>query len=461
MIPNLIWMLKMKKLCCALSTILVLFTNGNVIAKDLVVDTQQQNNEEIIIEEKDLPKFNDIYSIIENEHVQEDVRELQYKLLILLKSLDQYADSQNSDEIKGSIQDIAQAQRRIDYLVSLESNLKKANSLERIKNLLGLNLSGKREIEKVLSLIDLIEKADSFQKIRQLPKINRNINFVIDKYENLEKTVKEANSIQKVKNIPNINPAFLQEIQNLENLLSGIKVIYRAEDLEKHPAINRELKDQINSLLSMESNLANANTLEKIKTLPYINQDVIKYVDNEIADNQKLRQKVEQLQKENDELHHRFNAIINETEKDRRFSTMLTRVILRALIGFDYRNGTYDFEKNKELKVAEKSALLSASKNSFSHLGGKEEHLYAITNGLHQILKVLLSQKNWVEKIIPIKMKLEAIAILCKKFNNDANMIRVNIDHALDIISNLQEGAKRPPRDNVQNFDIIAQNKQR
>ena len=52
-------------------------------------------------------------------------------------------------------------------------------------------------------------------------------------------------------------------------------------------------------------------------------------------------------------------------------------------------------------------------------------------------------------------MKLEAIAILCKRFNNDANIIKVNIDHALNIISNLQEGAKRPPRDNVQNFDIM------
>lgn len=450
-------MFKMKKLCCTLSSVLFLFTNSNVIAKDLAIDDQQPNNEEITIEEKDLPKFNDIYSIIENENVQNDVRSLLHKILILLKSLDKYADPQNPDKIKGSIQDIAQSQRRIDYLISLESNLKKANSLERIKNLLGLDLSGKREIEKVLSLINFIEKADNFQKIRKIPRINKKINSVIDEYENLEKAVKEANSIQKLQSIPNINLESIKEIQALKDQLSEIEAIYSIESLENNPYISRELKDQINNLLEIKSKLVEADTLEKVKALPYISQDVIRYIDSEIADNQKLKQQITQLQKEKNESDYRFKVTTDEAEKNRRFSTMLACVILRALIGFDYRNRTYDIEKNKKLKVAEKSALLAASKNSISHLGGKEEHLYAITNGLHQILKVLLSTENWVKKIIPIKMKLEAIAILCKKFNNDANMIRVNIDHALNIISNLQEGAKRPPRDNVQNFDAIAE----
>lgn len=450
----------MKKVCCFVLGIVFFMPGYNAVAKSDEVKTQKSVKNEAEIIKKDLPKLKDIKSICENEYVQDEVRILQKKVLGLLKEAigrSNFKSKEDNENFKGNEKDIARAKERINYFVSLESSLDNADTLARVKNTLGLNLSGKEEVKKALELIEAVEDADTFQKVRDIPRINRNINKVIDKYETLEKIVNQADTLERVKNIPDINAKAIKEIRRIEKELSEVEAINDASDLVNNVSINSKLKNQIQNLLSLESDFKDADTLDKVKKLPDVSQEFIKYVESQVSENQKLKQQVKDLQKSISDINYRLETVSREDETERRFATMLTGVILRALIGFDYRNTMFNFEKNKELKVAEKSAMIAASKNSFSHLGGTEKDLCILTDGLNQILKVLIADKNWIKKADRIKKKLEAISILCKRFNNDADIIKVNVDHAINIVSNLLEGAKRPPRDNVQNFDVLAE----
>jgi len=449
----------MKKVFCFVFGFMFCMQGYDVVAKSDEAKTQKSVKSEADIIKEDLPKLNDIQSICDNEYVQDEVRLLQKKILDLLRTVAKASLKSDEDikKIKGSIKDINDADRKVDYLASLESSLDSANTLERVKNVLGLNLSGKEEVRKALELIESVEQADTFQKVRNIPRINKDINKVIDKYETLEKIVNQADTLDRVKNIPDINAKAVKEIQRIEKALSEIEAIVDANGLINNPAINSKLKDQVTSLLSLEDKFKSADTFSKVKELPDVSHEFIKYVESQIAENQKLKQQVKNLQKNVSDVSYNLETVSRETETERRFATMLTGVILRALIGFDYRNNVFNFEKNKKLKVAEKSAMIAASKNSFSHLGGTEEDLCRITDGLQQILKTLVSDKDWIRKADRIKKKLEAISVLCKRFNNDADIIKANVDHAMNIISNLLEGAKRPPRDNVQNFDVLAE----
>jgi len=449
----------MKKVFCFVFGFMFCMQGYDVVAKSDEAKTQKSVKSEAEIIKEDLPQLNDIQSICDNEYVQDEVRLLQKKILDLLRTVGKASLKSDEDikKIRGSIKDINDADRKVDYLASLESSLDSANTLERVKNVLGLNLSGKEEVRKALELIESVEQADTFQKVRNIPRINKDINKVIDKYETLEKIVNQADTLDRVKNIPDINAKAVKEIQRIEKALAEIEAIVDANGLINNPAINSKLKDQVTSLLSLEDKFKSADTFNKIKELPDVSQEFIKYVESQIAENQKLKQQVKNLQKNVSDVTYYLETVSRETETERRFATMLTGVILRALIGFDYRNNVFNFEKNKKLKVAEKSAMIAASKNSFSHLGGTERDLCIITDGLQQILKVLVADKDWIRKADRIKKKLEAISILCKRFNNDADIIKANVDHAMNIISNLLEGAKRPPRDNVQNFDVLAE----
>lgn len=449
----------MKKVFCFVFGFMFCMQGYDVVAKSDEAKTQKSVKSEADIIKEDLPKLDDIQSICDNEYVQDEVRSLQKKILDLLITVGKASHKSDEDikKIKGSIKDINDANRKVDYLASLESSLDSANTLERVKNILGLNLSGKEEVRKALELIESVEDADTFQKVRNIPRINKDINKVIDKYETLEKIVNQADTLDRVKNIPDINAKAVKEIQRIEKALAEIEAIVDANGLINNPAINSKLKDQVTSLLSLEDKFKSADTFNKVKELPDVSQEFIKYVESQIAENQKLKQQVKNLQKNVSDVNYNLETVSRETETERRFATMLTGVILRALIGFDYRNNVFNFEKNKKLKVAEKSAMIAASKNSFSHLGGTERDLCIITDGLQQILKVLVADKDWIRKADRIKKKLEAISILCKRFNNDADIIKANVDHAMNIISNLLEGAKRPPRDNVQNFDVLAE----
>lgn len=410
------------------------------------------------IDKKDLPEFADIQSICENKYVQDEVIRLQSEVLKLLRTINN--EKTDSETIRGNKKDIDQAKRRIDYLVSLESNLQKADTLERVKNMLGLNFSGKEEVQKALDLIRAVENADVLEKIRIIPRINQSINEVIDKYETLEKMVKTADSIDKIKNIPGIDPKSLAQIQKLEEQVAEIKNLNDVKNVVNNAIINSDLKNQVASLINLEANFRNADTLDKLKRLPNVNKQIIEYIDSQISENQELNKMVEQLQKENNELVHRLEEVTTDNEKERRFSTRLIGAILRALIGFDYRNAVYDFEKSKDLGIIEKSALIAASKDKFSYFGGTERDVYTITNGLYDILKTLVSNKNWMRLAEPIKEKLEKIGILCKKkLNSDADIIKLNVDYAANIVSNLLEGAKRPPRDNVKNFELVEEQK--
>ena len=431
----------------------VIFLSGAFAENQEVVSIGKEK-----IDKKDLPEFADIQSICENKYVQSEVIRLQSEVLKLLRTINN--EKTDSETIRGNKKDIDQAKRRIDYLVSLESNLQKADTLERVKNMLGLNFSGKEEVQKALDLIRAVENADVLEKIRIIPRINQSINGVIDKYETLEKMVKTADSIDKIKNIPGIDPKSLAQIQKLEEQVAEIKNLNDVKNVVNNAIINSDLKNQVASLINLEANFRNADTLDKLKRLPNVNKQIIEYIDSQISENQELNKMVGQLQKEINELVHRLEEVTTDNEKERRFSTRLIGAILRALIGFDYRNAVYDFEKSKDLGIIEKSALIAASKDKFSYFGGTERDVYTITNGLYDILKTLVSNKNWMRLAEPIKEKLEKIGILCKKkLNSDADIIKLNVDYAANIVSNLLEGAKRPPRDNVKNFESVEEQK--
>lgn len=444
-------MSEMKKVLSMLFS--MIFLSGAFAENQEVVSIGKEK-----IDKKDLPEFADIQSICENKYVQDEVIRLQSEVLKLLRTINN--EKTDSETIRGNKKDIDQAKRRIDYLVSLESNLQKADTLERVKNMLGLNFSGKEEVQKALDLIRAVENADVLEKIRIIPRINQSINGVIDKYETLEKMVKTADSIDKIKNIPGIDPKSLAQIQKLEEQVAEIKNLNDVKNVVNNAIINSDLKNQVASLINLEANFRNADTLDKLKRLPNVNKQIIEYIDSQISENQELNKMVGQLQKENNELVHRLEEVTTDNEKERRFLTRLIGAILRALIGFDYRNAVYDFEKSKDLGIIEKSALIAASKDKFSYFGGTERDVYTITNGLYDILKTLVSNKNWMRLAEPIKEKLEKIGILCKKkLNSDADIIKLNVDYAANIVSNLLEGAKRPPRDNVKNFELVEEQK--
>ena len=447
----------MKKVFCMLFGVAFLSSSYAVYAQDQEANVSEKSAEEIKVEKKDLPEFADLNSIYENKYVQDEVRELQYRVLQLLKTIGKSnpTGKDKADQIKGSKKDIDQAKRRVDYLVSLESNLEKSNTLMRVKNLLGLNYSGKEEVQKALDLIEAVEDADVFEKVRAIPRINKKINDVIDRYETLEKLVETADTIEKIKKIPGIGAKSLAEIEALEKQVAEIKNLNDVKNVVNNSYVNEKLKDQVADLMSLESNFQNAGTLDELRKLPGVNEKIIGYIDSQIDENKKLKEKLAQLTKEKSKLTHQFETQINDNEKERRFSTQLIGVILRALVGFDYRSARYNFAKSKEIKLPDKTVLVAASKNSFSHLGGSEEALCSITNGLEYVLKVLVSEKDWIKKAGPIKKRLEQISAHCKKLNDDADIIKLNVDHAVNIVTNLLEGAKRPPRDNVKNFDQV------
>ena len=449
----------MKKVCSLVLGVMFFMSGYDVMAESAEVKAPKSTKSEAEVTKEDFPKFNDLQSICDNEYVQDEVRILQRKILELLKTIGKASRKSEEDveKIKGSLADIAEADGKIDYLASLESSLDKANTLERVKNILGLNLTGKEEVKKALDLIEAVEDADTFQKVRDIPRINRKINEVINKYESLEKIVNQADTLEKVKKIPDINSKAVSEIQRIEKELSKIEILSNADQLINNSLLSKKLKDQVADLLNLETSIKDADNFDKIKKLPNISQDFVKYVEAQLSENKKLKQQEADLQKKISDVNYRLETVTQESETERRFLTMLTAVILRALIGFDYRNKIFNFEKNKELKVAEKSAMIAASRNRFSHLGGTEKDLCVLTDGLQQILKVLVEDKNWMKKADRIKIKLEAISTLCRRFNGDADIIKVNVDHALNIVSALLQGSKRPPRDNVQNFDVLAE----
>ena len=449
----------MKKVCSLVLGVMFFMSGYDVMAESAEVKAPKSTKSEAEVTKEDFPKFNDLQSICDNEYVQDEVRILQRKILELLKTIGKASRKSEEDveKIKGSLADIAEADGKIDYLASLESSLDKANTLERVKNILGLNLTGKEEVKKALDLIEAVEDADTFQKVRDIPRINRKINEVINKYESLEKIVNQADTLEKVKKIPDINSKAVSEIQRIEKELSKIEILSNADQLINNSLLSKKLKDQVADLLNLETSIKDADNFDKIKKLPNISQDFVKYVEAQLSENKKLKQQEADLQKKISDVNYRLETVTQESETERRFLTMLTAVILRALIGFDYRNKIFNFEKNKELKVAEKSAMIAASRNRFSHLGGTEKDLCVLTDGLQQILKVLVEDKNWTKKADRIKIKLEAISTLCRRFNGDADIIKVNVDHALNIVSALLQGSKRPPRDNVQNFDVLAE----
>ena len=443
----------MKKLCYVLFCVMFLTSNQGVFAKNLSVDTPQKAKK-VKLEKKDLPSFFDIYSIMENKYVQDGVRVLQYNLLKLLRSIGlTTSEKEKVEKIRGNKKDIDEAKRRIDYLASLEMSLENANTLERVKNVLGLNLKGKEAVKHALSVIRSVRDADSLQKVRDIPEINENVSTEIDEYELLKKIMKEADSVEKLKNIPGINPKSIEKIREMEGQSAKIESLNDVKDISNSPVIDARVKDQISALLEMEIQLKKADSLDKLKVVPNVNSKIISYIDGQITENKKLKDQIKDHKKTEANLNYRLENALSDSEKERRFFNSLVSAILRALIGFDYRSRKSDFARSKEKKIVNGTALVAAARNSISHLGGKEEDLFAITNGLQDVLRTLLTNKEWVKEIESIKKQLENISVICNKFNNDAEIMKLNVNYAVDVASSLLGGSRRPPRDTIKNFD--------
>lgn len=454
MVIKLVWMYEMKKLCYVLFGVAFLTFNQNVSAKDIAVDTPPNVKGEIKLGEKDFPSFIDVYSIMENKFVQDGVRVLQYNLWKLLRSIGLTTSEKDKvDKIRGNRKDISEAKRRVDYLTSLESSLENANTLERVKNVLGLNLQGKESVKHALSIIRAVREADSLQRVCEIPEINENVSAAVEEYELFRKTLQNADSIEKLKNVPGLNSKAVKEIQKMENRTEKFEALNDATDIVNSSVIGEKIKEQVSGLLEMEAQLKKADTLDKLRMVPNISSEFLAYVDGRLAENQKQKNQIKEHKKTEANLNYRLENAINDAEKERRFCNSLVCAILRALIGFDYRNKIYDFAQSKEKKIINGTALIAASKNSISHMGGKEEDLFAITNGLQNVLSTLLTNKEWPKEIELIKKQLEGISTICKKLNNDAKIIKVNVEYAVDIASSFANGARRPPRDNIENFD--------
>ena len=445
-------MYEMKKLCYVLFGVAFLTVNQDILAKDAVADTPQESK--IELNKKDLPSFVDLYSIMSNKYVQDGVRVLQFNLLKLLRSIGlTTSDKEKVKEIRGNKKDIDQAKRRIDYLTSLESSLENANTLERVKNVLGLNLKGKESVKHALSVIKAVRETDSLQKVSSIPEINENVSTEIEEYEAFKNVIKNADSIEKLKEIPGINPESIKEIQDLENRTEKFEAVEDIKDIISSPVINAKVKEQVSDLLEMETKVKEANTLDQVRQIPNISAEFLASVDNQKKEIENQKNQIKKFKKNEVNLKYRIENAVNDSEKERRFCNSLINVILRALIGFDSRNKSYNFAQSKEKKVINGTALVAASKNVISHMGGKEEDLFAIINGLQNVLKILLTNKEWTKEIESIRKQLEDINNICKKFNDDAEIIKANVDYAVDIASSFANGARRPPRDNVKNFD--------
>ncbi len=454
MIIKLVWMYEMKKLCYVLFGVAFLTSNQDVYAKDIAVDTSQEAKNAIELEKNDLPSFIDLYSIMANKYVQDGVRVLQFNLLKLLRSIGlTTSEKEKAKKIRGNRNDIDQAKRRIDYLTSLESSLENANTLERVKNVLGLNLKGKESVKHALSVIRAVRETDSLKKVNDIPEINENVITEIEEYELFKEIVKNANSIEKLKNIPGLNTKAIKEIKKLENRAEKFEAVEDVKDIVSSSVINARIKEQVSDLLEMETKLKEADTLDQMRDVPNISTEFLASMDSQIKESEDQKNQIKEFKKTVANLNYRLENAISDAEKERRFCNSLIGAILRALIGFDYRNATYNFAQSKEKKVINGTALVAAAKNSISHMGGKEEDLFAITNGLQSVLKILITNKDWPKEIESIKKQLETVKAISEKFNDEAKIIQVNVEYAVYIASCFADGSRRPPRDNVDNFD--------
>lgn len=452
----------MKKVFYVLCGFLILSSSGNfnkILAENSQDKASEANAEEVKITKHDLADFPDLNSIFQSEYVQDNVKYLQAKVLELLKIIGRSnPDSKDSETIKGTSSDIDDAARRVNYLVSLETNVEQADSLERVRNILKLNEKGKEKVKEAIDIIQSSRDADSFKKLKALTFMNKNIPVLIDKYTNLENKVVAATSLDKLQDIPGIPKEIVKESNTLKATLNSVKKLVSVEQAVNSPVLNSTLKGEISNLINLEAKLKESKTVAQLKQIPTVPQVILKYIDNLEIKTKKQKENIAKLTTEKENAFKQVEVTEINAEKTRRFTSVLVGTILRALIGFDSRNSKYDFAKSKELKITDKTALIAASKNSFSHLGGTEEDLYKIVNTLQEILKLVLSDKNWMNHVDSIKKKLEAVNTLSKKFNEDANIIKRNVDFALQVVDHIIQRKDRPPKDTVETFEeIVAQ----
>lgn len=434
----------MKKVFCILS--------GMFFFQNAVADGENNNTADSsttsdrILNQEDLPSFVDLVSIIENPYVQDNVRLLLYQVLELIRT------ASKTSMARGSQQDINDAKRRIGYLTSLEIGLEEAQSLDKVKRLLGLNRNGLEDIKRVETIVEAVHNTNELSKIGNIPEINVMVLQSVNDYENLKQQVQQATSVQAIKEIPYISSKGIAAIENLEQLSNTLLQMKDINQLLADNNIGEELKSKISELVQVVQELKQANSLSKLAQVKYVNNALIYKTREELTRYARLKKQHTNLLREKSATDLQLKSIIEDNAKLQKFHTRLIAVLLRALTGFDYRASTFNFAEAKSAKIPDKAAITVASKTSFSHLGGSEEDLYAITDGIQSVLKILLTEAQWINHIQVIRAQLNKLKTISEKLNDDGALIKLNINYALDIVESLGNGARHPTRDNVQNF---------
>lgn len=434
----------MKKVFSILSV--VLFFQNAAAVSDNNGTANSSTTDSRILNQEDLPSFLDLMSIIENPYVQDNVRLLLYQVLELIRT------ASKTPTARGSKQDINDTKRRVGYLSSLEISLEEAQNLDKIKRLLGLNKDGLADIKRVEAIAEAVHNADELSKIGSIPEINVQALQTVNEYENLKQKVQQASTIQAIKEIPYMNSTGVKDIEVLEQLSNKLEQMKDIDQLLADSSISQELKAKISELVGVVQELKQSNSLSKLSQVPYVNNALILKTREELTRYARLKKENAALRREKSAVDLQLKSIEEDNAKLQKFHTRLISVLLRALIGFDYRASSFNFAEAKGLKIPDRAAIMAASKTSFSHLGGSEEDLYLITNGIQSILKILLTEARWIDHLKVIKSQLDKIKTVSDKLNDDGALIKLNIIYAADIVESLSNGARHPTRDNVQNF---------
>ncbi len=409
-----------------------------------------------------LPAFHDIKSIVINKHVQDDVRVMCSNLLNMISEILQ------NPQKKGSLPDISEARRDIGYLLSLRTALEQATTLKRISMLLSLNKTGKQSIQNVLNLLNQLRQVTSLSQLQSIlaqsyqisdisvngesvAPVSEELLKLLSSYEQLKTDRDNAKSYGDICHIFEGNVDATKTLSELKSASENLKTLgdmTTADELIENEIINVSLKQQINTLIDNINAIKEITELEKFYKLQIINPSLIEEIKNKEVSIEKQELEIEKLQQEVKEVNLKLSKMEDIKERDSRFGRQLIAVIIRALIGFDYRSKEINSQKEKN----NKSALLVSIKESLSYLGGNASKLYAITDDLERVLQILLRNKQWTNDINEIEKILYRIQNELKKFNEEAGLIKLNVEYALEIIDAYKKKSSKTPRDNVQNF---------
>ncbi len=416
-----------------------------------------------VIDKSYLPSFPDLKSIADNNNVQDGVRYICANILSIIK------ETLQNKNLSGTNEDIKRFKNTIGYLMALQIALEQADTLNKIYMLLSLNKEGKRALEQIQELLQKLRATSNTNDLRNLlakswpvsnieisksvsPLITSNLLKILDRKEQLYKDWQNTKNLDSILSIYKDNLQITQELLLLKQSnddLNQFQQIKSFDEFQKSKFVNMELKNYLLKLDESTKSIKNTKKLKDLMQLPIINSNIIKEINEKDLHIEKLIKENENIEKSKKELKQSLEETVDTEKRNHRFSNQLIAVLIRALCGFDYRCKKFDFSKDK---ATNKSVLISSTKETLSYLGGSSENLYIIANNIQNVLQILFTSIEWETRIDEIEKILLDINDKIKAFNEEANLIKFNIQYALEILYAFKKNATRPPRDNVQNF---------